>query len=481
MATTATTKSTQSSARRRRQGSQTPTKLAEPEYDASELEACLALCAAGDLVPLEWQRNVLEPWLAVDRSGSWVSQPCGLSVPRQNGKTLGTVAARVVYGMLARNEQIVYTSHAQTTSTETFEGLRDVFESRRLKKYIKSIRSALGREAIFLKSGARIKFFARTRNGGRGKHGDLLIFDEAQELTDSQQASFKSAISASANPQTIYLGTPPDETAPGTVFRRIRDKALAGEPNRAWAEWSVDEIGDVTDRNRWYLANPSMGSLIFESTVESECGDYAPDKFAIERLGWWAPVEKAVEHVVDAEAWALCETDDPPEGVVCAGVKMSRDRATLAFCIRPADGAPYVEWVDTRPLSEGVGWAAAWLDSRRSKIASVAVDGGSAAALTTRLADTGFPKKAVVVARTSDMAKAASMLADAVSERELAHYGQDELTASATLTTRRRIGSDGFGFEDAGGADSTLIEACALALWQAKTTKRRPGRKAVVY
>ena len=29
--------------------------------------------------------------------------------------------------------------------------------------------------------------------------------------------------------------------------------------------------------------------------------------------------------------------------------------------------------------------------------------------------------------------------------------------------------------------DYTLIEACALALWQAKTTKRRPGRKAVVY
>lgn len=474
--------STPSSRRLPRLGSQTPSKVAEPEYEATELEPCLALCAAGDLVPLEWQRNVLGPWLAVDESGSWVSKTCGLSVPRQNGKTLGTVAARVVYGMLARNEQIVYTSHAQTTSTETFEGLRDIFESRRLKKYVKSIRSALGREAIFLKSGARIKFFARTRNGGRGKHGDLLIFDEAQELTDSQQASFKSAISASANPQTIYLGTPPDETAPGTVFRRIRDKALAGEPNRAWAEWSVDEIGDVADRNRWYLANPSMGALIFESTVESECGDYAPDKFAIERLGWWSPVEKSVEHVIDAEAWALCETDDPPEPcVTCAGVKFGPDRATLAYCLRPAEGAAYVEWVDTRPLSEGVGWVAAWLDARRSKIAAVAIDGGSTAALTTRLADIGFPKRAVATAGPRDMAKAVSMLTNAVAERDLSHYGQDELTASATLTARRRIGGDGVGFEDAGGADSTLIEACALALWQSKTTKRRPGRKAVVY
>lgn len=97
---------------------------------------------------------------------------------------------------------------------------------------------------------------------------------------------------------------------------------------------------------------------------------------------------------------------------------------------------------------------------------------GGTAALTTRPADVGFPKRAVVVAGPRDMAKA---------EHDLAHYGQEELAASATLTAKRRIGSDGVDFEDAGGADSALIEACALALWQAKTTKRRPGRKAVVY
>ena len=473
-----TTGSTPSSRRRRRLGSQTPSKLAEPDYDATELDACLAICEAGGLVPLEWQRNVLAPWLAVDGDGMWLSRTCGLSVPRQNGKTLGTVAARAVYGMLARNELIVYTSHSQTTSTETFEGLRDVFESRRLRRYVRTIRSALGREAIVLKSGARIKFYARTRNGGRGKHGDLLIFDEAQELTDSQQASFQPCTSASGNPQVIYLGTPPDENAPGVVFRRIRDRALGGEPGRSWAEWSVDEIGDVADRNRWYLANPSLGALILESAVESECADYAPDKFAIERLGWWSPAEGLVEHVIDAEAWALCETDEPPEPIVtCAGVKFGPDRATLAYCLRPAEGACYVEWVDTRPLSEGVGWVAAWLDARRDRVATVAIDGGSTAALTTRLADLGYPRKAVVTAGPRDMARAVSMLTNAVAEHDLSHYGQGELTDSATRCAKRRIGGDGVGFEDAGGADATLIEACALALWQARTTRRRPGRR----
>ena len=78
-----------------------------------------------------------------------------------------------------------------------------------MRRYVSEIRTALGREQIILKSGARIKFLARTRNGGRGQHGDLLIFDEAQELDETAQGSFIPAISASLNPQTIYVGTRP--------------------------------------------------------------------------------------------------------------------------------------------------------------------------------------------------------------------------------------------------------------------------------
>lgn len=437
---------------------------------------------AGGFRFLDWQKIVVSSWLGVDAYGRWAAKSCGEHVPRQNGKTLGTTEPRMNWGAFALNELVLYTSHLQKTSTETFEDMAAFFDQRKFRKYIKAIRTALGRESIEFKAGGKIKFLARTRNGGRGQHADLLVFDEDQELTDEQQASFMPCLSASSNPQILYTGTPPDENAPGTVARRIRDRALSGAEGIAYAEWSVREIGDIHDRDRWYEANPSLGLLILESTIETEAIDMAPDKFARERLGWWSPAEATVEHVIDAEAWALCETDDPPtDGIMCAGVKFGSDRTTLSACIRPKDGAPYVEWVDTRPLADGIGWCAEWLDARCSKIAVVAIDGGNAAALTTRLSDIGFPRKAVEVARPSDMAKAVSMLTNAVNERDLAHYGQDELTDSATKCAKRRIGQDGVGFADASGADSTLIEACALALWQAKTTKRRPGRKAVVY
>ena len=84
------------------------------------------------------------------------------------------------------NEQVIYTAHLQKTETETFEELANFFETGAVKKLVKDIKTALGREQIILLSGARIKFLARTRNGGRGQRGDLLIFDEATSALDNQ-------------------------------------------------------------------------------------------------------------------------------------------------------------------------------------------------------------------------------------------------------------------------------------------------------
>ena len=104
---------------------------------------------------------------------------CGGSLSRQNGKSLGLVVPRANYGMIMLGEEVLYTSHLQKTSTETFESIATFFDSKPLKKYVKDIKTALGREQVILNNGGRIKFLARTRNGGRGQHGDLLIFDEA--------------------------------------------------------------------------------------------------------------------------------------------------------------------------------------------------------------------------------------------------------------------------------------------------------------
>ena len=136
-----------------------------------------------------WQSDILADWMGRDAAGKWAAPTCGGSVPRQNGKSL-LLQGRAEAGMLMFNESVIYTAHLQKTATETFEEMRDFFEGPKLRGHVAEMKTALGREQIILKSGARIKFLARTRNGGRGQHGDLLIFDEAQELDETQQGSF---------------------------------------------------------------------------------------------------------------------------------------------------------------------------------------------------------------------------------------------------------------------------------------------------
>lgn len=138
----------------------------------------------------------------------------------------------------------------------------------------------------------------------------MIIYDEAQELTDEQQAASLFAISASRkhNTQTIYIGTPPEPSCPGEVFRRLHDDAHAQAPQAIpWMEWAVTEIGDVTDRVRWRRVNPSQGILIDETAIEGELGTLA-DTFARERLGWWSPVARAEKAIPD-RAWDASSID----------------------------------------------------------------------------------------------------------------------------------------------------------------------------
>ena len=212
-------------------GSQEPSARIAPEYPATDGQDAVRILRAGGTVLDPWQSDILDDWMSRTVSGKWAAPTAGGSVPRQNGKSL-LVQGRSEAGMLLFNETVIYTAHLQKTATETFEEMRAFFESPKLRRHVAEIKTALGREQIILKSGARIKFLARTRNGGRGQHGDLLIFDEAQELDETAQGSFLPAISASLNPQTIYVGTPPGPDAVGTVFRALRKRALDGEAKR---------------------------------------------------------------------------------------------------------------------------------------------------------------------------------------------------------------------------------------------------------
>lgn len=472
-------------------GSQVPTFRVMPEADSSDGDRAVRLLKRGKLHLLAWQAQIITDWLSHDDDGTWAAGTCGLSVPRQNGKSV-VVVGRGAFGMIAYGEWVIYTAHLQKTATETFEAFRTFFETPAMAKYVSEIKTALGREEIRLTNGGRVKFLARTRNGGRGQHGDLLIFDEAQGVDDDMQASFLPCLAASKNPQTIYAGTPPDETMAGTVFKRLRQEAHAGHSKGVcWAEWSVDRFTPErnSDRALWGITNPSYGFLIKPGTVENEFAQLAPDRFARERLGWWEnATAKKVDHPIQAAAWDRCQVEKPritPQGVTCYGVKFSPDGTTvsLSVAVKQDTGRTFVEGIECASIATGTAWLVDWLYQRKDKAAQMVIDGRAGAqALIDRLIERGVPRQAVIAPSTANIIAAMQTFYNGVQEQTVAHAGQPALTAAVTLTDRRKIGNDGgWGFKSTDQGDASIAESAALAFWASQTTKRKPGRRAIVW
>lgn len=474
-------------------GNQLPTASVVPDCVGNDIFDCIELLSACGIELMDWQKVLLEAWLGYDANGKWAARSCGNQVPRQNGKTLA-IQARALVEMLFYGGTVLYTSQLQKTSTETFDEMKDLFSKKALKKYLapNGIRSALGREEIRLKSGARIKFLARTRNGGDGQHGSLLIFDEAQCLDSQAQESFLPAISATRTQrgvQTIYNGTPPKDGDYGLIFEGIRNSAVNGKTKHtAWTEWSAGYGGvcpDVHDRDIWYRVNPSLGVLIAEETVEGEAetiGATNPDKFAHQRLGWWTG-ERAAQVLISETDWrALVAESSDTWDKLAYGVRLSSDGAIVALSVAIKTGdTAHVEFIRQEPLSNGIGWLVNWImkPERQEQVAVVAIDGKSGADdLARRLIEAGMSRNAVVVANTEFAINAAAMMVNNVADGIVTHYSDETLNNSATKSVRRRIGSSGgFGF---GGEHPEPIESAALALYAVKTTKRDPRRKAAL-
>jgi hypothetical protein len=445
------------------------------------------------LVPDEWQERVIDCWLGRNARGKWSANECGLLVPRQNGKN-AVLEIRELYGLAILGEKFLHTAHQVKTAREAFIRICGYFENEQdwpeLAEMVRDIRKTNGQEAIELVNGGSVRFVARSRGSARGFTADVLVLDEAQELTDEQMQALQPTLSAalSKNSQVIMCGTPPGPTAPGEVLRKWRTNALANNDKRlAWHEWSVEAIGDVTDRDRWYATNPALGTRISLVAVESELTTLSEDGFARERLGHWSEI--VVDRVIQLAEWAPCaislEEAQQITGRRAFGVKFSPqgNRLSVAACVRPVGGGkPYIECIRDVSIVGGTAEIREYLLERWRTTALIAVDGlNGAGALVEELRQEKVSKKAVVLVKTGDVTKASSMLLSAIREQRIVHMDQPALNESALKSHKRPIGNNGgWGFGSTDEVDSTPIEACSLAYWAAMTTKRNPGKGMMV-
>lgn len=481
-------------------GNQAPTYSWCASYDRTEGKLAAALADAYGLPPHPWQRTTLNDWLALDDSGKLLNSLCVLPVPRQNGKT-GVCDPRETWGLVHRGELILHTAQEYQTAKKAFDRLRAKFGECRndprarypeLNRLVKRYTTSANQMVLDLVNGAHIEFRTRGSNADMGRGGtfDLVVVDEAQSYTDAQDAALSPLNSAAphGSPQTILMGTVPDPSAAykGERFASIRNM-LHSDPYEGACihEWSVAEMGDPMDVARWYAANPSLGYQLLESALERDARIMAPDAFAREHLGWWPERTVLFDLPIKTADWTACAGKEPERGgIVCYAVKFSPDGSTgaLAACHRREGRVPFVYVVDYRSLADGLGWFVDALSRVAGEAAQIVIDGQSnAQALNDRLLSEHVSQRCIIRPRTGDVIAACSSFANAVKEHAVEHYGQPLLDASATGCTRRRIGSNGgWGFASTDDADASLIEAACLAYWAAMTTRRKPGRKAVV-
>lgn len=470
-------------------GSQEPRIRIEPHRVTSDgPDAALLMAEYGNTLD-EWQQLVLDCWLGKDKEGDYTVTSAGLSVPRQNGKNI-VLEAREFYGLLINGERILHTAHQVKTSKKAFRRLVALFTDKRhpeIMKEVKNIRYTNGEESIELLNGGCIEYSTRSRQAARGFDGvSLVVYDEAQELTDDQIEAINPTLSASAtgSRQIIYTGTPPYPNCPGIVFRRQRRACLEDpKATESWHEWSVvaESIDDINieDTSLWYMTNPALGIRLTEEFTETEMRSMSKDGFARENLGWWAPtIETKQIYAIPKEIWDACKSDElKPEGKTAYGIKFTADGSEVCLCgaVCPADGKARISIIDRKPTGLGTRWLSEWLNARYMQACCVVIDGRNGVdVLVERISDVWKAKGSVIRPTAKDVVGSVSVLMEELNEQTVTWYSKQEaLRESAISSIKRPIGG-GWGF---GGDDSAPVEAAALALWGARNSKRDPSRK----
>lgn len=456
---------------------------------ASEVKEVAALAGIDQT---NWQVDLIADWSAHTPDGQWIHRRCGGSIPRQAGKSVDGIVW-CLFLLVILGYGILWTDHNYATTCEMLRRFKDILGSKAndkdakypyFNKKVEKVVNKTAQEAFFLKNGGFLVFSTRTKSAALGFSFDVVVYDEAQELTSTHMQAIQPTTTSGAhhNTQSIFLGTPTRAGSTAEIFSDMHQEAWNNPlDDMCWIEYGVDEVGDVLDESRWPLANPSIEEGVADvNAIRTGIRAFKSDVLAAaqEYLGYWLP--KVANALISKKEWLAGQIEpeeSPKEGRIAYGVKFAPDgsEVALAAAIKPKSGIPHVELVCIKSMSKGTTWLADWLAERPSRASCVAIDGKSGTGMLSEKLVDRVPNKYYRVMKTQDAITASSMMLEAIQNNEITHIESPALDESVLAATKRKIGdSGGWGF---GGDTSCAIEAAANALWAVTTTKRDPNRK----
>ena len=210
----------------------------------------------------------------------------GFSIPRQNGKTYVVVAFCVI--QVLRGKRILYTSHRQDVAIETG---RCVVEALRRKKLAPAVVDwHVSKYYVDISTTTGGIFMAKTRSEstGRSQSFDILIYDEAQFLSDRQQSAIQFTQFTGVNPVTIMCGTPIEADDMQDIDSRPFWHAHLRHDFIEWSAGDYKQKISIKDTRLLKRVNPGIARAS-EQVLETERTTLSHLRYCQERLGCWMP------------------------------------------------------------------------------------------------------------------------------------------------------------------------------------------------
>lgn len=419
-----------------------------------------------------WQDDLGRLITARKPSGLLAADMFAMSISRQSGKTylLGALA----FAMCVKNPNTtaIWTAHRTRTAAETFKNMGALARRDKIAPHIARVSLARGEESVNFTNGSRILFGARERGFGRGFAGvDILIFDEAQILSESAMDDMVPATNAAPDPLILFAGTPPKPTDPGEVFTMLRADALSGDVDEiGYVEFSADRGADLDDRTQWRRMNPSYPHRTSERAILRMRKALGDDSFKREAMGIWDEFS-IHQPIVKPAHWAELIDVGPNISVKpdAIAVDMSHARDISIAASWAEESSTHIEevWAGADPVA-----ALDWITARAGRRTTVMVDSiGPAASLVPELRTR---KCKVRVTTAADMSRACGLFENAVKSQTLTHADQESVT-DALLNARKRPVRDagGWGWDRSdANKDIHPLVAATLALLGATENKR---------
>ena len=443
----------------------------------------------------QWQADLVRGAVGKRKDGKYAATVGGVvwSLPRQVGKTFTVGSLLFAYCIEHPGSLVLWTAHHTRTSAETFRSMQATARKPRISPYVEQVLKGTATEAVIFKNGSRILFGARDQGFGLGFAAvDVIVFDEAQLLSDRTRMDMVPATNRAHNPAgalLFYIGTPPrpENAAKGAAFATLRADALAGEDKDTfYVELGADPDADPDDRGQWAKANPSFPHHTpVESMLRMRKHLGSDEAWLREALGIWDQVKAA--GVIPSESW---KTATDPESVpvdrFALGVEVGPDLAwaSVALAGQREDQAWHVALeADQHTHGKGVAWVVPYVQAlvdANPQLRTVVVDvGGPIKALVEQKGHGASApwffkgtKVRVQPIKVNDLGSTCSTLLASVVTGGVRHIDQPQLSAAALSAGKRNLGDTGMWVWSRRSAtsDITPIQAVTLALHGAQTT-----------